>query len=180
MNPYEVLGIKQNATEAEIKTAYRNLVKRYHPDKHQDNPLSDLAEEKLREINEAYEMLTGGGSGGYSAQSQRAGSTGGFGGSRTYNDGYVANPKPGTAEWFYQAGIASINKGWYDDGVGKLQTAVSMAPNNPRYNDALNQAMNMGTGYRNTAYGRGYGNQNDDLCKMMQCLICTDCLCDCI
>ena len=178
MNPYEVLGIKQNASEAEIKTAYRNLVKKYHPDKHQDNPLSELAEEKLREINEAYEMLTTGG-GPNTAYAKRQG---GFGGNNanTYNDGFVDNPKPGTAEWFYQAGINSINKGWYDDGIGKLQTATSMAPNNMRYREALNQAMNMGSGYRNTAFGRGYGNQNDDLCRMMQCLVCTDCLCDCI
>lgn len=166
MNPYEVLGIKQGASETEIKAAYRNLVKKYHPDKHQDNPLSELAEEKLREINEAYEMLTGGDS----SYNRKA----------AYNEGYDSSPKPGTAEWFYQAGVSSINRGWFDDGVGKLQTAVSMAPNNPRYNDALNQAMNRGGGYRNAAYGRGYGNQNDDLCRMMQCLICTDCLCDCI
>ena len=168
MNPYEVLGIKQGATDEEIKAAYRSLVKKYHPDKHQNNPLSDLAQEKLREINEAYDMLTGNGN-------PRGNTGNGF-----QRSGFEENAKPGTAEWFYQAGINSINRGWYDDGIGKLQTAVSMSPNNLKYNQALNQAMNMGTGYRNTAFGRGYGNQNDDLCKMMQCLICTDCLCDCI
>lgn len=57
MNPYEVLGIDKRATDEQIKEAYRELVKKYHPDKYQDNPLADLAEEKLREINEAYEML---------------------------------------------------------------------------------------------------------------------------
>jgi molecular chaperone DnaJ len=176
MNPYEVLGIKQNATPEEIKTAYRTLVKKYHPDKHQDNPLSDLASEKLMEINQAYEMLTNGAppNGAYANKS-------GFGqGGPGYSDGYATNPKPGTAEWFYQAGVASINKGWYDDGLGKLQTAVSMEPNNPRYREAFNQVSNTGGGYRQAAYGRGYGNQNDDLCRMMQCLVCTDCLCDCI
>ena len=57
MNPYEVLGVKEGATEEEIKAAYKELVKKYHPDKYADNPLSDLAEEKMQEINEAYDML---------------------------------------------------------------------------------------------------------------------------
>ena len=68
MNPYEVLGVSENASDEEIKKAYKELVKKYHPDKYQNNPLTDLAEEKLQEINEAYEMLMkgrgGNGSGG--------------------------------------------------------------------------------------------------------------------
>lgn len=184
MNPYEVLGIKQNATETEIKKAYRDMVKKYHPDRYQDNPLSDLAEEKLREINQAYEMLTNGVAGQtygsnntkYNGSFNQGSNNGGPG----YSDGFAGNAKPGSAEWFYQAGVTSINKGWYDDGMGKLQTAVSMEPKNVKYREALNQVSSMGGGYKNNAYGRGYGNQNDDLCKMMQCLVCTDCLCDCI
>ena len=57
MNPYEVLGIKPGASEEEIKAAYKELVKKYHPDKYIDNPLADLAEKKLQEVNEAYDML---------------------------------------------------------------------------------------------------------------------------
>ena len=56
-NPYEVLGLKENASADEIKKAYRELVKKYHPDKYRDNPLSDLAENKMQEINEAYDYL---------------------------------------------------------------------------------------------------------------------------
>lgn len=56
-NPYEVLGLKEGASVDEIKKAYRELVKKYHPDRYRDNPLSDLAEDKLREINEAYDIL---------------------------------------------------------------------------------------------------------------------------
>lgn len=58
MNPYEVLGLKPGATQEEIKKAYRNLIKQYHPDQYGDNPLKDLAEEKMREINAAYDTLT--------------------------------------------------------------------------------------------------------------------------
>ncbi|HOJ12845.1 MAG TPA: DnaJ domain-containing protein, partial [Clostridiales bacterium] len=57
MNPYEVLGVKEGANDEEIKRAYRELVKKYHPDQYRDNPLAKLAEEKLREVNEAYEYL---------------------------------------------------------------------------------------------------------------------------
>ncbi len=57
-NPYEVLGVREDASQDEIKQAYRVMVKKYHPDKFKDNPLSDLADEKLKEINEAYDVLT--------------------------------------------------------------------------------------------------------------------------
>ena len=57
MNPYEVLGVKPGASQEEIKSAYRKLVKQYHPDQYGDNPLKNLAEEKLAEINKAYDMI---------------------------------------------------------------------------------------------------------------------------
>ena len=56
-NPYEVLGIKPGDSEEEIRAAYRELVKKYHPDKYVDNPLADLAEEKMQEINNEYSRL---------------------------------------------------------------------------------------------------------------------------
>lgn len=65
-DPYETLGVRRGASQEEIKSAYRELVKKYHPDKYQGNPLADLAQEKLQEVNEAYDMLTNGnGASGY-------------------------------------------------------------------------------------------------------------------
>ena len=56
-NPYEVLGVSPNASDDEIKAAYRKLAKKYHPDNYVNNPLADVAEQKMKEINEAYRLL---------------------------------------------------------------------------------------------------------------------------
>ncbi|MBE6754169.1 MAG: molecular chaperone DnaJ [Ruminococcaceae bacterium] len=57
-NPYEVLGISSTATDDEVKTAYRALAKKYHPDNFAEAPdLASVASEKMREINEAYDTI---------------------------------------------------------------------------------------------------------------------------
>ena len=57
MDPYKVLGISSDATDAEVKKAYRALAKKYHPDNYVNNPLADLAAEKMKQINEAYDEI---------------------------------------------------------------------------------------------------------------------------
>jgi curved DNA-binding protein CbpA len=57
-DPYAVLGVARSASQAEIKAAYQTLVGKYHPDRHQDNPLADLATERLAELNQAYALLS--------------------------------------------------------------------------------------------------------------------------
>jgi len=57
-DPYAVLGVPRNASQGEIRAAYRTLAAKYHPDRHQGNPLNDLAAEKLAELNRAYEILS--------------------------------------------------------------------------------------------------------------------------
>lgn len=199
-NPYEVLGIREGASQEEIKVAYREMVKKYHPDKYQNNPLADLAEEKLQEINEAYDYLTkNSGGSGFSGSGNFGG--GGFGGGG-FRGGGDSTPKPEklmeirraidagnlgmaeqllnqnstrTAEWFFLKGMISMRKGWYDDAMTSLQTAVSMEPNNFEYQKAMSNIMANSSGYRTQAYGRGY-NSNDELCRMCQCLACLDCM----
>ena len=56
-DPYKVLGVSRDASDDEIKKAYRELARKYHPDNYVDNPLSDLVEEKMKEINEAYDTI---------------------------------------------------------------------------------------------------------------------------
>ena len=78
-DPYEVLGIQPSATDEEVKAAYRALARKYHPDNYTDNPLSDLAQEKMQEINDAYDSIVRArkNGGGHRAGPGAAGSTGG-------------------------------------------------------------------------------------------------------
>ena len=54
-NYYDILGLNKDASADEIKSAYRNMAKKYHPDLNKNNP---EAAEKFKEVNEAYECLS--------------------------------------------------------------------------------------------------------------------------
>ena len=54
---YDVLGVTKETPFEELKKKYRELSKKYHPDAHHNSPLRDLAEEKFKEINEAYDKI---------------------------------------------------------------------------------------------------------------------------
>ena len=56
-NPYEVLGLNRNASDEEIKKAYRSLSRKYHPDANVNNPNKKQAEEKFKEIQQAYQQI---------------------------------------------------------------------------------------------------------------------------
>jgi curved DNA-binding protein CbpA len=58
IDPYTILGVARSATRDEIRSAYRALVARYHPDRHQGNPLANLATERMVTINRAYDLLS--------------------------------------------------------------------------------------------------------------------------
>lgn len=189
MNPYEVLGVSENASEEEIKRAYKELVKKYHPDKYQNNPLADLAEEKLQEVNEAYDMIMKGkASGGYSGGQSSGNVRGDYMQVRRFIDQgnlqaaerILNSTRDRSAEWFFLSGMLSYRKGWYDDALNKLRTATDMDPNNYEYSQAYGRIINMGGGYQNQAYGRGYNSNDDMCCQMLQCYICADCCFDCI
>jgi curved DNA-binding protein CbpA len=191
-NPYEVLGVKENATKDEIKKAYRELAKKYHPDQHGSNPLQELAEEKMREINEAYDYLmksagepnrssySSGGGNGYGGQ----GSSSAYqsirmdiqNGNLAAAENKLNSIKVRDAEWNYLSGLLFLRKGWYDAAYNHLSMASRLEPMNMEYRDALNR-MN----YGNQSYRGNYRNtRNDpDFCNICMTLWCMDSCCEC-
>jgi len=199
-NPYEVLGIKEGTNVEGIKRAYKELVRKYHPDQYQDNPLSDLAEEKLKEINQAYDYLMkkhqqGGNTGDYTRQeepryrnSQEDSARSYYDQARSYiNTGNVAAAEQilngisfRGGEWYYLKGLIFMRRGWYNEAVTHLRTAVDMEPSNYEFRDALNRVANANRQYQSTVYDRRGYTTGPDMCSMCQCLICSDCCCECM
>lgn len=56
-DPYSVLGVSRDASDEEIKKAYRKLSRKYHPDANINNPNKEQAEEKFKEVQQAYEQI---------------------------------------------------------------------------------------------------------------------------
>lgn len=194
-NPYEVLEIKEGASDEEIKKAYREAVKKYHPDKYVNNPLADLASEKLVEINEAYEYLTK--NKGNSSQSDysRSGASNGYSSSSSNSNFQrvrvlisqnniseaeilLNSINDKSAEWNFLNGVIAQKKGWYNQAITSFNQAVSMDPSNFEYRQAFNSMSNANKNYTSNVYNRGYGSGNNDICQMCQCLVCTDCCCE--
>ena len=182
-DPYQVLGVSNTATDEEIKKAYRNLARKYHPDNYHDNPLADLAQERMKEINEAYEAIQDQRKG-KTAASGSYGSSGSYG---TYGSGYGAYQQTNTrfarvrqainegdlnladellnastdrgAEWNYLKGAICYRRGWMDEAKKFYQMAIQMEPNNMEYRRAW-QMVNGGNTYR----PEGYTNVSTGLC----------------
>lgn len=193
-DPYKVLGLNKGASETEIKDAYKKLVKKYHPDQYANNPLSDLAEEKLEEINKAYNYLMK--NKGYSSEDNFRGT--GFNnnynhhGNSIYlevrdliNRNNLAEAEQilnsigeKDAEWFFLRGVIYMRRGWYDQGYRHINRAVAMDPANEEYRATLNNLRYQNTTYRTTARDRG--NESCDVCDFCTCLFCSDCCCECL
>lgn len=118
-----MLGVSPSASDDEIKKAYRDLTRKYHPDANVDNPLADLAEEKFKEVQEAYDTImkerASGNSGGYS---YGGGSNSSYGGSSSYGYGNTGS------------GYGNYQSAQQDP---RLQAAVNYI-NSRRYREALN------------------------------------------
>ena len=191
-DPYKVLGVSRDATDEEVKKAYRDLARKYHPDNYVDNPLSDLVQEKMKEINEAYDEI----------QKQRAE------GKKSGDEGNTNNTQAGifyhtrelinagnftdadilldsivnsdrNAEWNFLKGCVLTQRGWFFDAQKFFETACYLEPNNAEYRAALNNirsnASQYGRGYRTATTNTGGCN----MCNACTGLLCADCLCEC-
>jgi len=189
-DPYSTLGISQNATDAEVKKAYRELARKYHPDNYHNNPLSDLAQEKMKEINEAYnsilKMREGGGSfrtGGRGASS--GGSAEGAkvrsainSGDLRYAEELLGAFTSRNAEWNFLMGSLYYRKGWLNDAQRYYQTAVNMEPGNHEYRQALGYMNQGGQAYRPFGHG-ALRNQGCDMCDCCTAMLCMNMCCRC-
>ena len=206
-DPYEVLGVPRGASEEEIKKAYRDLARKYHPDNYANSPVADVAQEKMKEINEAYEALGRGKGAGAGSGSSGYGGYGSYGYS-SGNEEYTASPKYADiaslinggrideamtrlrqfagedrdAEWYFLMGYCAIRKGWYVEGRRYIETACQLDPGNATYrafNDRLN---NFGSGWQNAYRSDGaqsgdYNSASFDCCGCCEDLLCLNCLC---
>jgi len=190
-DPYQTLGVSESASDEEIKKAYRELARKYHPDNYHDNPLADLAQEKMKEINAAYEEITRRRAGGSSGGGYHAGYGQPSGGYRSYSgysssgssvlqqvriaiqsgdlsraEALLANYSDHNAEWHFLRGAVCYRRGWVDEAKRNYQTACQMDPGNAEYRQALD-FMNNGT---RSAYRPGGEPFGTDLCMGNACL----------
>lgn len=197
-NPYEVLGVSETATDEEIKAAYRKLAKKYHPDNYNDSPLADIAEQKMKEINEAYDAINEMRQKGKGTDSQRTSGSSYQGASssqfysvRIYIQRNMidqaekildSTPMSNrTAEWYYLKGMCAYRRGWNEQAFNNFTTACNMDPQNGEYRAALNNMQNQ----RSYNYG-GYNQPNTpngttgcSCCDVCTAMMCADCMCDC-
>ena len=203
-DPYTVLNIPSTATDEEVKKAYRELARKYHPDNYHDNPLADLAQEKMKEINEAYDTIqkmraaergasgTGptGSAGGY----RQPGSAGeGYGGSPAFrqvraalarNDLSMAEHvlniiSEHNGEWYFLKGVLCYRRGWMDEAMRCYERACQFSPDNMEYRRALEQLNEAKQAYRPGGFEVYSTDCGGNFCARAACVYCMCNLCSC-
>ena len=171
-DPYVVLGVSQSASDEEVKTAYRNLAKKYHPDNYANAPdVAELAAEKMAEVNEAYDAIMNARKNGTSARGTSSSSQGNYGNTygiysgtqhtdfadvrnlisagRVTDAEMVLDGVPvarRNAEWYFLKGTVLYRRGWIDQAYAYFETAVNNAPNNTEYRAAYTQVSQQRSG----------------------------------
>ena len=201
-DPYKILGVSPTATDDEIKSAYRALARKYHPDKYRDSDLAEMAGEKMKEINAAYDEIQKIRAG----KANGAGSAGGYGssyGGQTYGGQsygqahHSGNPyitarqlinlrrvaeaaqilstvpeSERGAEWHFLMGCIAVSRGHYVDAQQFFDTACGMDPSNAEYRDARDRLRNRGNSFGGGQTTRASSCSCCDICAALACIDC--------
>ena len=196
-DPYRVLGVSPTASNEEIKKAYRELAKKYHPDNYADSPIADIAEDKMKEINDAYDEIlrirAGRGESANYSSSNYEQNSGSYNTStndpyyfevrRNINNGKIRdaeaflNTVPSekrNAEWCFLMACVLTKKGYYFDALRMADTACNMDPNNREFAALRDNLRRQSGGYTQRQQQNVGGCNMCDVCSL---LICLDCLC---
>lgn len=198
MDPYKVLGVSPNATDQQVKEAYRELAKKYHPDAYADNPLADLASEKMKEINEAYDTIMNmrrlGNNQGNRYGSSSSGASQFADIRRLINENRTVEaeelldgipPQSRDAEWHFLKGSIQYKKGYLDSAYTYFSTACRMNPTNAEYAAALNTLNYQRMGGTYPGRNGGYRMDATPIVGCSPCDLCcglmyADCCCECL
>ena len=195
-NPYEILNIHENATDDEIKNAYREKARAIQQSDYSGSSLSDIAERKMKELDDAYDAIMANRRTTYSS----AGNS--YSGSSyqstsdtppTYqeirekirkNDLDTAQillenipAMSRIAEWYYLQGMIQQKKGWTNAAYDNYTKAYQMDPSNPEYSRAYQAMNNQRSGGYRTSSGRN-SDSGCGFCSICQGLLCADCCCE--
>lgn len=201
-NAYEVLGVSKDATTDDIKKAYRHLAFKYHPENYENNPLLDIAESKMHEIDKAYDQIMnerheyGNTNKTYNAETKQQSHNssqsyqypdvrqrieeGRFDDALTILNGIPDEMR--TAEWYFLKGKIQQQRGWIEEANKNYTIAIKMEPFNSEYKQAYQELNNP---YMNHKYYKGKvgGFRNllssCGICNLCLGLCCLDTCCGC-
>lgn len=185
-DPYKILGVSPDASDEEIKRAYRKLAKKYHPDL---NPGDEEAAKQMQRVNAAYEQIQDKDKGGYapfrgteapsdSDRYQQAAYQ--YIRYRRYQEALnvLNSTQQRDAQWYYLSALANDGLGNQATALEHMRRAVSMEPDNLTYIRALEQLQSGGRAYTQQAGNyQGYPNRTDPCTNLLLCWFLNMCCC---
>lgn len=197
-SPYEVLGISPNATNEEVKKAFKDLAKKYHPDNYVDSPLAEMAEEKMKEINDAYDEILRERTSNRRSTNTNTGANYSNSGNNNNSNYYaydgirsainsgdyrsaenMLNNIPQTnrgAEWFFLKGCILVQRGYSFDAMRYIDRACELDPSNREYSMLRDNLRVQSQSYGNPNV-RPSASGGCNMCDVCTALVCLDCLC---
>lgn len=196
MDPYKILGVSRDASDEEIKKAYRKLSKKYHPDANIDSPHQAEYTEMFKRVQNAYDQIMDEKKNGYSSSAYQQGGAygGGYGQSGANNGAYqsainyinagnyqAANNlleglQDRTSMWFYLSALANSGLGNDIVALDYAKAAYQMEPNNFQYMMLLQKLQRGSSQYRGRSQMFGSPMGSNNFCLQV---ICLNMLCGC-